>query len=145
MIVLYLHTFVHIFLRHNLETMTLKPLFSILTGLILVASLSAHTDAESNVDDTQAPTPPATIIVSNVTQTSMDLAWSPSTDNVGVVGYNIYNNSDLIKTVDHLSLTTRLNGLPSFTIYRISISAFDAAGNESDLQFGGLRLSLIHI
>ncbi|MGZ4358650.1 MAG: fibronectin type III domain-containing protein, partial [Gaiellaceae bacterium] len=43
--------------------------------------------------DTTAPSAPTGLAVSNVTRTDFDLAWTPSTDNVGVTGYRVYLNS----------------------------------------------------
>src|SRR5205085_635668 len=40
--------------------------------------------------DTQAPTAPTGLVASGGTQSSMQLSWSASTDNVGVVGYGVY-------------------------------------------------------
>ncbi|WP_408025050.1 GEVED domain-containing protein, partial [Tenacibaculum sediminilitoris] len=39
--------------------------------------------------DTQAPTAPSSLAASNVTQTTLTLNWSASTDNVGVTGYDV--------------------------------------------------------
>jgi hypothetical protein len=43
--------------------------------------------------DTEAPTWPATLFAINTTATGTELTWTQSTDNVGVLGYRIYNGS----------------------------------------------------
>jgi hypothetical protein len=57
------------------------------------------------------------------------LTWTASTDNVGVTGYKIYRNSSLIGTSATNSYTDD-TASPS-TSYNYTVSAYDAAGNES--------------
>ncbi len=80
--------------------------------------------------DTQAPTTPASLTASNVTQTAVDLSWNASTDNVGVTGYDIYQGNSVIATVASTSYT--VTGLAPNTSYSFSVKAKDAAGNESN-------------
>ena len=80
-------------------------------------------------DDTQAPTSPSNLQVSSVTQTDVNLTWTASTDNVGVVGYKVYNGTTYIKTVT--TTAANITGLTSSTAYTFNVSAIDAAGNES--------------
>ena len=42
--------------------------------------------------DTEAPTAPKDVKATEVTQTTAKVTWSEATDNVGVVGYNVYVN-----------------------------------------------------
>ena len=48
--------------------------------------------------DNQAPTVPANLAASSITETGFSLTWSPSTDNIGVTGYNVYRNGTLYST-----------------------------------------------
>jgi|GEM_PF-1202361 len=57
------------------------------------------------------------------------LAWQPSTDNVGVAGYEIYMDGQLLDTVAGTGYLAA--GLPAETSYRFSVKARDAAGNVS--------------
>ncbi|MFD0693491.1 NPCBM/NEW2 domain-containing protein [Paenibacillus sp. GCM10027628] len=79
--------------------------------------------------DTQAPTAPANLATSNITQNSVQLSWTASTDNVGVTGYDIYKGAALAGT----STTTSFNvsGLTAGTAYSFTVKAKDAAGNLS--------------
>ncbi|CAL2077000.1 endonuclease [Tenacibaculum sp. 190524A05c] len=79
--------------------------------------------------DTQAPSNPSALIASNITSTSVDLAWSASTDNVGVTGYTIYNGSTQIGT--STSTSYNVTGLTAGTTYTFYVRAFDAAANTS--------------
>ncbi len=58
------------------------------------------------------------------------LSWNASTDNVGVTGYNIWVDAKYFDTSVDTVHTIKLN--PG--TYVIAVSAFDAAGNESDLS-----------
>lgn len=82
--------------------------------------------------DTQAPTIPTNLVASNVTSTSINLTWTAATDNVAVVGYNIYENNSLLTTT--ASTTFNLTNLNPATGYSLGVSALDAAGNESAIS-----------
>ncbi|WP_127529631.1 glycosyl hydrolase family 18 protein [Paenibacillus kobensis] len=80
--------------------------------------------------DTTAPTAPTGVTVTGVTQTSVTLAWSGSTDNSGsVAGYDVYNGTTLAASVTGLSAT--VSGLTAGTTYNFTVKAKDAAGNVS--------------
>ncbi len=79
--------------------------------------------------DTQAPTAPTNLAASNVTQTTLTLNWTASTDNVGVTGYDVYQGSSVLGTVT--GTTANITGLTASTAYSFRVKAKDAAGNES--------------
>jgi chitodextrinase len=79
--------------------------------------------------DTTPPSVPADLTATNITETTVDLSWSTSTDDVGVTGYNVYNGSTLLGTVT--GTIANITGLTSNTQYTFSVSAIDAAANES--------------
>jgi len=81
------------------------------------------------VPDTQAPTAPTSLTAASITQTTFTLSWTASTDNIGVTGYEIYQNGTLKGT----STTTSFNvtGLTAATTYSFTVKAKDAAGNVS--------------
>lgn len=62
-------------------------------------------------------------------QTRIQLSWNPTTDNVGVTGYNIYRNG--VKVGTSATTTYIDTGLTPGTSYNYKVTAFDAAGNES--------------
>ena len=85
----------------------------------------------ANPADTQAPTTPVGFSGTNITETNVDLSWFASSDNVGVTGYNVYQNGVLIATTASTSIA--ISNLTPATNYVFQVSAVDAAGNESNL------------
>lgn len=79
--------------------------------------------------DTEPPTDPTNLAASNVTDTTVDLSWTASTDNVGVTGYDVYQGSTNLGTVS--GTTTQVTGLTPNTAYSFRVQARDAAGNLS--------------
>jgi endonuclease I/chitodextrinase len=79
--------------------------------------------------DTEAPTVPTNVTVSNETTFSLDVSWTASTDNVGVTSYEIYVDGNLSTSVSGTSVT--LNNLNSNTTYAIRVLAKDLADNTS--------------
>ncbi len=79
--------------------------------------------------DTQAPTVPTNLVASNTTQTTTDLSWNASSDNVGVTGYDVYQGATLIASLT--GLTYQVTGLTAGTSYSFSVRAKDTAGNVS--------------
>ncbi len=79
--------------------------------------------------DTQAPSNPSNLAASGTTQTSTNLTWTASTDNVGVTGYRIY--VDGVNTATSPTNSYTLGGLTAATTYAIYVTAYDAAGNHS--------------
>jgi chitodextrinase len=79
--------------------------------------------------DTEPPTAPTNLTASNTTDNSTDLSWNASTDNVGVTGYEVFQDGSSIGTVTGTSMN--VTGLTSNTTYSFYVNAFDAAGNTS--------------
>jgi len=79
--------------------------------------------------DTQAPTNPTNLVASNVTQTTVDLSWTASTDNIAVTGYDVYQGNTILATV--AGTTANVTGLTAATAYQFRVRAKDAAGNVS--------------
>ncbi|MFC0108480.1 PQQ-dependent sugar dehydrogenase [Kibdelosporangium aridum] len=81
--------------------------------------------------DNQAPTVPGNLNSPRKTATTVDLAWTRSTDNVGVSGYEISRDDVQSGTADGSATSTTVVGLTAGTAYRFKIRARDAAGNVS--------------
>src|SRR5581483_3616327 len=81
--------------------------------------------------DTQPPTTPGNVHATNIGSTNVTLAWTASTDNVGVVAYDIYNDGNLLTSAPGNVTSYVVNGLTPNTTYRLSLDARDGAGNVS--------------
>ena len=81
--------------------------------------------------DTEAPTAPAEVKATDVTETTAKLTWSEATDNVGVAGYNVYVNEAKVNEELVAGTEFALTDLTEATEYTVRVSAVDAAGNES--------------
>ncbi|MGL1886739.1 MAG: DUF5010 C-terminal domain-containing protein [Reichenbachiella sp.] len=90
---------------------------------LMSAQVSVTTD-----DDLVAPTIP-TGIVASPSVTSFDLNWNASTDNIGVVAYDIYVDGVFIQTT--IATAATILGLTEETPYTVVVYARDASGNSS--------------
>lgn len=84
-----------------------------------------------DVPDTQAPSAPTNLSVANLSQSSLTLNWTASTDNIAVTGYDIYRNGVKINTSPVTATTYNVTGLSAATAYQFYVNARDAAGNTS--------------
>ena len=79
--------------------------------------------------DTTPPTVPTNLSVTGTSPSTVSLAWTASTENVGVTGYKIYRGGVQIGSSGVASYTD--TGLTASTTYSYTVSAYDAAGNNS--------------
>lgn len=84
---------------------------------------------EPPIPDDENPTDPTNLQASNITDSSVTLTWTASTDNVGVVFYNILIDGVQIGTINGTSAD--VTGLLPLTTYTATVTAQDAAGNVS--------------
>ena len=99
-------------------------------AIVFIALSCGGDDSPGVIADTESPTTPLNLIVSNVTGTSALLSWDAATDNVAVTSYQIYQGTTLVET----NLTTTnfsLSGLTEGENYSYYVTAIDAVGNES--------------
>jgi chitodextrinase len=82
----------------------------------------------------EPPTAPTNLMASNITQTTIDLSWTASTDNVGVVAYDIYIDNSLFDTSLGTGTTYQAIGLTPNTLYALQLVAKDVNGNESEFS-----------
>ncbi|MFF0409448.1 glycosyl hydrolase family 18 protein [Kitasatospora sp. NPDC004745] len=82
-------------------------------------------------NDQTPPSTPGGLRSTSVTQTSVGLAWAASTDDVGVTGYDVFQNGARVATTDGSTTAVTVNGLTANTAYQFTVQAFDAAGNRS--------------
>ncbi len=79
--------------------------------------------------DHTPPTVPANLLVIYSSQNSLILKWNASTDNVGVLRYELSLDGNPVGISK--SSTFTFVGLQASTSYTLSVSAVDAAGNRS--------------
>ena len=83
----------------------------------------------STTTDTSAPTVPTNITATNISGTAFKINWDAAADDTGVTEYRVFVDGTFeAATAD---VTYSLTGLTVSTTYQISISAKDAANNES--------------
>lgn len=80
-------------------------------------------------EDNTPPTAPSGLTSSSISDTTVSLEWTESTDNVGVAEYDIYNGSNLIGSSASTSFI--VTGLTANMAYSFYVKARDAAGNAS--------------
>jgi chitodextrinase len=93
------------------------------------ASASVSATTTSSGGDTTAPSTPKELSASSISGSQIDLAWTSSTDNVGVAGYKVYRDTVEIGTTTTASYSD--TGLNDATTYSYTVAAYDAAGNIS--------------
>jgi len=91
-----------------------------------IASVVGRTSA---CPDVTPPTTPAGLTVSSATDTGLTLTWSASTDDVGVVAYDVSVDGTQAGTTPSTQLA--ISGLTCGRSYHLAVTARDAAGNVS--------------
>jgi PQQ-dependent dehydrogenase (s-GDH family) len=97
----------------------------------LPSEIIPGTSLLTQLPDTQPPTAPTNLISSNITAISFTLSWTASTDNVGVTGYDVYQNGIKINLTNITSTSYNVISLLPNTLYSYYVKAKDAAGNQS--------------
>ena len=87
---------------------------------------------DTAVADTEAPDAPTAVRTADVTETTAKVAWAEASDNVGVVGYNVYVNDTKVNAELVTATEYDLTGLTASTEYSVKVTAVDAAENESE-------------
>jgi len=83
-----------------------------------------------NTPDTTSPSAPTSLSAVAVSTSQINLTWDPSTDNKGVVGYQIFRNTANLNQ-NIAGTAYQDTGLNPATSYNYSVIAYDAAGNHS--------------
>ena len=91
----------------------------------VVVAFRAATDS----GDSEQPSTPTGLSGTVASDTQLDLTWSPSTDNVQVIGYRVFRDGVFIRNTAVTSFTD--TGLVPTTTYTYSVIAYDGAGNQS--------------
>ena len=92
--------------------------------------------AAGSVPDTTPPTAPTSLTATAVSGTQINLAWTASTDNVGVTGYRVERCqgagcTNFVQVLTPTGTSVSDTGLTAGTSYSYRVRATDAAGNLS--------------
>ncbi len=93
------------------------------------ASPKSNEATARTLTDVTPPTAPGSLRYRGSSQKTVSLAWNASTDNVGVVRYDIFANGAKVGSTTGISYT--VNNLDSLTTYAMTVKAFDLANNAS--------------
>ena len=113
----------------NLETNTSYSFTIVAKDLINNMSSASAAVNGTTLQDTEAPTVPNSLVVSNETDSSFKISWTASTDNNAVSGYEVYVDNALKITTTNINET--ITGLNTSTTYTVEVLAFDVDNNKS--------------
>lgn len=69
-----------------------------------------------------------TLTASDITTDRVNLSWTPAQDDRGVTGYKIYQDGELIHTLDTTAAAYQVTGLAPATLYVFQVQAGDGDG-----------------
>lgn len=93
---------------------------------IQVCNVGLSTDG-----DTQPPSVPQSVTATAIGSTGATVSWNASTDNVGVTGYDVYQDNSLVVSTGNLSTSYTITGLVPPATHSYTVAAYDAKGNTS--------------
>lgn len=102
-------------------------------GLNLPANQQVHQQGFAHfvgAGDSESPTQPTNLSAAATGTTTTHLTWTAATDNVGVTNYRIYRNGVAVDTIGNVTAYDD-SGLTPNTTYTYTVTALDAANNES--------------
>ncbi|XP_043945033.1 protein sidekick-1 [Protopterus annectens] len=120
----------------------------VMTAYNVVGESPASSPVEVFVGEAAPAMAPQNIQVNSVTARQLEVSWDPppiEAQNGNIQGYKIYyweegyrNETERMKVLFLPETTVRLKNLTSYTVYAVSISAFNAAGDgpKSDAKKG---------
>lgn len=82
--------------------------------------------------DTKPPVAPANINFSDITMGSANVSWSATSDNAGILGYNVFINNKQINADIVTTTTFTIDGLQPNTQYTVSVCGIDNNYNASE-------------
>lgn len=82
--------------------------------------------------DKTPPTQPVNLAATDITQSTVELNWGASTDNVGVYEYKIYKNGNFLSSTQPPTTTFSVDNLNASTNYTFFVKANDGSDNLSN-------------
>ena len=132
-----------VYVNGDLEASTSNPNYTV-TGLssnitydftISARDIADNVSAQSSPlsvatqEDTEAPSIPMNVVISDETDFSFKITWDESTDNTAVVHYNIYIDGVFYDMININTYT--ISDLTASTTYIVSLEAVDEVNNTS--------------
>jgi len=121
--------------------MTTRQISRLIIGIAALALstvlLFSGSTASAGKGDRSAPTTPANLVVTAITETTVSLSWQGSTDNSGKLSYQVkianLNNSafNSLATISQTQTTYTARYLTTNSPYTFSVYAIDGSGNRS--------------
>jgi fibronectin type 3 domain-containing protein len=109
--------------KRNVVRRAAAAVFALVLALVVVGSVAAARDRT-------APTTPTNLRPTSLTQTSVTLAWDPSTDKSGTVTYSVYKDGQAF-TVPRGQTTYTIDWLSPGRTYSFYVTASDPSLNQS--------------
>ena len=85
----------------------------------------------TTTSDVSPPAAPETLNATVPGTHEVDLAWTPASDDFGVIGYNVVRDGTLLATTTGGTTTYVDTSVQGSISYTYTVQAFDAAGNVS--------------
>jgi len=99
------------------------------------SGLSNLASATTSGPDVTAPTDPMNLRATTLNDTHINLIWTASTDDIGVAGYDVFQDSNYATPIVTVPGTSYpVMNLDPDTSYSFEVQARDAAGNPSGLS-----------
>jgi hypothetical protein len=117
------------------QTLARSIIASVAVALLALLLFSGWTASAAKADKT-APTTPTNLVVTAVTENTVSLKWSPSTNNSGKFSYRVKVNSltssySVLETASQAQSTYTVSYLVPFGSYSFAVYAVDGSGNRS--------------
>jgi YD repeat-containing protein len=98
----------------------------------VAGNISANSSTVSvTTFDSTPPSQPTGLTVTAFSYNNVSMSWQPSTDNIGVTGYNVYRNGVTTPIGTSASTTYSDTSVAASTLYTYTVAAFDARNNVS--------------
>jgi predicted phage tail protein len=114
-----------------------RLMIGIATLALILVLLFSGPETSAAKSDRSAPTTPANLVITAITDNSVSLSWQGSTDNSGSLSYrvritNLANSAyNSLATVNQTQTSYTARYLASNSSYTFSVYAIDGSGNKS--------------
>jgi hypothetical protein len=103
---------------------------------LVIVSLIVGIVATHAIAATQPPSIPTNVMAVPVTNTEIRVSWNASQSDIGIAGYNVYQDSKLVTQTNNTKTAYTITGLIAPTKHVYTVSAYDTTGATSALSTG---------